>query len=434
MKQIPKVTVPGSITPTENGDYLDSLNLAPAVEKHRPYDSLRWYQFLVTEEGSIEELSAAKQLALQYLLQIAFKTTVAIDSDTRKQWTDRYTQASAEIYGVPESSRASKLLQEHIISFEEYKDNPAVDAVLLEEYLQSIKFYDTDSVETEQHEQSINTSEHCLEEVGEKINNYLEEKYSRVLEVFKPYREEIQNNPDQIKQKFDQAILLLIEIEPSFADWNVKIRDGKDSLSVDRGRKTIIIGKNRIAASDLELEGLFSHEVLVHVLRAINGAKTDKLLSMGLPDYIDAEEGLGTLFEFAITGQLPEKNADRYIDIAIASGVLNGVKTNRNDLLNLVKMRETLRGQANGILNKDIINSKVKAHVNRIYRGTPGGREVGVFTKDIAYQVGFDKIVVFISEQLEVGKNINDIIDYLLSGKFDPTNALHRQYVNKHVM
>ena len=68
---------------------------------------------------------------------------------------------------------------------------------------------------------------------------------------------------------------------------------------------------------------------------------------------------------------------------------------------------------------------KITPHINRIYRGSEGDDIVGVFTKDIAYLDGLIKIMQYILDRINKGDNINDIMDYLLSGKFDPTNQVH---------
>ena len=73
---------------------------------------------------------------------------------------------------------------------------------------------------------------------------------------------------------------------------------------------------------------------------------------------------------------------------------------------------------------------EVYAHVNRIYRGSLGNEHVGVFTKDISYHKGFIEMARYIQAQVEDGKSVSDIMTFLLSGKFDPTNSKHIEYIS----
>jgi hypothetical protein len=53
---------------------------------------------------------------------------------------------------------------------------------------------------------------------------------------------------------------------------------------------------------------------------------------------------------------------------------------------------------------------------------------VGVFTKDVSYYVGFEKVVTYIHRLLLSGQTIHSIMDYVLDGRFDPEEASHVRY------
>jgi hypothetical protein len=139
-----------------------------------------------------------------------------------------------------------------------------------------------------------------------------------------------------------------------------------------------------------EARGLLAHELLVHGLRGKNGYQTgDKKLGSGLPEYLDAEEGLGVLYEAAINVRLPDKVYDRYVDIALALGSVDGVQKPRQRLFDISYARQSLRAHTPDSQQPDhALVSKVWAHVDRIYRGGRGdefGTRQAIFTKDIAY-------------------------------------------------
>lgn len=176
------------------------------------------------------------------------------------------------------------------------------------------------------------------------------------------------------------------------------------------------------------MKGLFSHEVLVHALRAVNDDRAGGEFETGLPGYLDADEGLGIFVEYAATGKVPDKIIDRYVDIAYALGMIDGVQHTRQVLLNIAGERAIRRNElSDQQKTPEEIETSLYSHVNRIYRGSRGDEHIGIYTKDIVYYVGFMKIGDFIASELEPGKPIDEIMRYLLSGRFDPSMDSHQQ-------
>jgi len=69
--EIPTVLVLEPITPSNDSVRTEELKypkLQPAVEKHRPYEHARMNRFWDAEDDSLEEVEAARQLAMQYML------------------------------------------------------------------------------------------------------------------------------------------------------------------------------------------------------------------------------------------------------------------------------------------------------------------------------------------------------------------------------
>ena len=247
------------------------------------------------------------------------------------------------------------------------------------------------------------------------------------------YVSSAENTSEKIAELFEKARQILAESDSDWSEWTVELLEDKDSLSIKPGaEKKIVVGAQRRAAANDELQGLFGHEVLVHAQRSLNGRKKSDILSTGLPGYLDFEEGLGTFFEYAITGKIPQKNVDRYVDIAIGVGLMTDSGVSRITMMKFATAREILRAQlAETVIDETIIKSKVAAHINRLYRGTTGDAEsIGLFTKDIAYQKGFEEAGEYIADRLEAGESIENIIMYLLEGKFNPLDKRHVEYVD----
>ncbi len=431
MSEIPKVAILSAITPVDEGDKLTYKKLDSSAAKHEPLQPERDRLFWDSEPCSLDEISKARQLSLAYLIMTAQKQNRDFaDGASRDLWAERFTLASEELYGSPDAIEATRLLS---IQF---------DQVLAA--IENITCSDSDREDIELY---INTTKGLLvdgelstpdienDKVRNALDFYLRTEFSEGFTIFSEEDYNSEYGPIEIVEIFSKAISRLAVKEPSFLDWRVEIAEGKDMLSVSGSSKKINVGENRRSASLGELEGLFAHEVLVHALRSVNGSKVDDQLSVGLPGYLDVEEGLGTLFEYAITGALPEKNIDRYIDIAFALGKLDGNPKTREEVLAYARSREYARIISNGgsltIKVKDQIESKIKTHVNRIFRGTTGDDHGGVFTKDIVYHEGFSTIAKFVKDKIEQGIPPQEIFNYLLLGKFDPTDQLHIEYLER---
>ena len=425
-KNIPKVLVLGSITPTDDGNSLSYAKLTAAVDKHRPFEYARQTQFYETLVGTLEEDEAARQLAMHYLLETAEKGVKAASISSRRVWAERYTQASSELYGTPEVHVVQELIQSEYTKFLQCRDNPAVDKGLLDKVL---AVYETTVLDHSMFRPEVEVDKYA--DAALEVREFVDEHYADIVETI--FTEESVNTPEVIADKFTRALTKLAEMDPTWEQWTVEVVPDKDALSVMGGDKKILVGANRRIPTGGELKGLFAHEVLVHAQRAVNGSKKSYELSSGLPGYLDIEEGLGTFFEYAVTGVVPQKNIDRYTDIALALGVVTE-QMPRNAMLSFVYAREVVRLQALGNeVDEGNIQKKVAAHVNRIYRGTTGDDDaIGVFTKDIVYYKGFQEAADYITEQLRAGRGIDTVLSYLLQGKFNPFDERHVAYLERH--
>lgn len=394
--EIPKVLVLGPITPSTDSarsGKLEYTQLEPAVAKHTPHEYARMDKFWKAEDGSLAEHEAAQQLAMQYMLMGSLALTRTSDPET---WSKRYTQSTSEIYGLPEPDLAQALWLDQQSSSEAEIELP-------------------------------------FKEAAEKMNVFLNERYASVFASLNIESSTDTISPDGIADRFEAALAVLAdEHDADWSEWTVERKDEKDSLSVVAPSKKILVGMRRASVQSQQLKALFSHEVLVHGLRGVNGRKISKKLGTGLPGYLDAEEGLGVFVEYAISGKVSEKNVDRYVDIAYALGQINGKEHTRQELLDYAMQRAIYRNSQSEIKKSmEDIEKEVYAHVNRIYRGSLGNEHVGVYTKDISYHKGFIDMGRYVKDQIDEGKTIEEVFTFLSSGKFDPTNPQHLAYIDE---
>lgn len=429
MPAIPGVKVLEAIKPDNAGMDEDALRysgLMAAAGGYALTNFERAEAFFNSEPDSLDELSAGRALASEYLVRTAARL---VDSHVgnRDLWASRYTQASIELYGEPEKATALGLLSSEYRLLQELRDREGVSEPHVEYLLDlysSLLGTNRDAAETvlmSQEEERL-----VLEAFGAEMRNVYQPLFEMVdqyaggsltpiglHELFTSARNWLQENDDQ-----------------AWGQWAVLFSEGT-SLSVNSSSRAIKIASRREPASLEEARGLVAHELLVHALRGKNGHRMDdRKLATGLPDNLDAEEGLGVLAEAAISGKLPSKVGDRYTDIALALGVIDGRQRSRSELFKIAYARQLVREQLNGSVEIDqrSLIARVSGHVDRIYRGGPGddiGSQQGIFTKDIAYYVGYHKMARYVAEQLEKGVSIIEIFAFLSMGKFDPTNPDH---------
>ncbi|MCU0667415.1 MAG: flavohemoglobin expression-modulating QEGLA motif protein [Patescibacteria group bacterium] len=390
-----------------------------------------WQAYLKADTDSEKEEQYAYTLSLINLLRTIHDALSKSEQDgTRALQMDRFTKANEEFNEIPDSALASSLLARLTTD-----DNG--EPTQFAEKLKNLGLK-VDQITDNKLEERLKK----IESIKEPIDEWFDNKYPEVTSVFdKARKEQSPEHPTMLESEkvfdlYEQALAKLKATDSQWSDWEVELVEDKDLLLVNCREKKIKVGKKRRAMTINEAEGLFRHEVLVHALRSINGAKLGpdfKDFELGLVGYLFTEEGLGVLVEYAENGEEAlEKPYDRYTDIALALGLITDSPIPKDVLYDILMAREKDRAKKAGKeFDEESARKKLRPHINRIYRGSEGDDVVGVFTKDIAYFGGFIKIAEYILDRIEKGDRINVIMKYILSGKFDPTNEIHTNALEK---
>lgn len=403
-------------------DVLTYPDLARAALDTQSLEKVMLRTYRAAEDESAAQLAAASKLAEYELIETAAALQNAQTPEKQRILSRQFTAASVDIFGSPDKTAATYLLEnvltELCVLQTDYHVNSASLDYLLHAYESILHRSDVP------HTYVLPYSQERSAEAAAHLGAYLLWVYADALAVFDGDPQEL-IDASGIVERFEAALTSLQATDTMWSPWRVLVTDGS-CLSVNPQDKRLVVGSHRARVTLGELKGLFGHEVLVHALRANNGQVLSHEFELGLPGYIDAEEGLGCFVEHALSGQPPQKMYDRYLDVALALGVIDGRSWSRHELFELVHTRAIVRAAAD---NRPVRGTQLEreswAHVNRIFRGTLGNDIVGVFTKDIAYYQGYQKIAAFITEELEVGATIDELWSLLTVGKFDPTEAAH---------
>jgi len=401
--------------------------LLSTIYEHEPHELTRWSVVNNPESTDIEADSAAAELAKYYMIRCAKK--LHEKDGNGAVWAERFTRASFEYYGeidLHEAAAQTSARLEEIRSVDVDGDEHAriVQQQLIDEYTRSIGTVFEDG-------QPIESSLSGIEGALQPIQDFLFQRYGEVLgliDVNAVYA------PEDIVKVLQDAIALMARDDPTWNKWSVKLVD-QAHLSVrnkDPDDLSILVGKHRPASDGLTMLGVFGHEFLWHAVRAHNGWKHGPKMGGGLPNYDAFEEGGGVLYEIALTGVVPRKNVDRYIDIARASGALDGTRRTRQEMIDFVIERETLLAYGRGVpFNVDDITRRAYSHVDRMYKGGPGDDSdagLAVFTKDTIYHDGLSQAFAYFRTKIAEGYTVEQLVDYLEQGKLVPTERSHVEY------
>ena len=223
----------------------------------------------------------------------------------------------------------------------------------------------------------------------------------------------------EIKRLFEQAL-----DDRRITGWLVEIDDtGHVSfIRVEQESKKIIVPADR-RLSERHMQGLIAHEIGVHVQRRFNAVKIPlHILSLGLDNYIRAEEGMAKYVEREIYPESLIPSMELYLGIALAQGI-DGVKRNFRDLYEFFYAYYSLlricRPENSDASIEDIAWNRTE----RIYRGVVGSLNTACFTKDIVYWEGFLRV-------RDIAHTLPEEINRFLCGKYDPANEFHREFLD----
>lgn len=427
-EKIPSIEILATIAPDNAGTGEAELiynGLAAKVDEYAEHHRARVNRFWERDVDSIPERGSGRQLAFEFLARTACQVVHSTESN-HDLWANRFTEGAIELFGKPDKTEVAQLVRKEYDFLTQLHGAPGIS-------LQHVNFL----LDTYRPLLAERTHNDSVEADRAKEQRAIVQFGTAVRADYQPLFDLVDASgkatftAEDLHKLFTDALGWLEKHDDT--DWGAfkVVTVPGTTVSVDAPNKRVKIASRREAANSKDTKGVLAHELLVHARRAKNGYKTGiRRLATGIAGYTDAEEGLGILMEEAITGELPAKASDRYVDVALALGTLNGEQMSRHELFQISFARQLLRAQFKSNVSETDLSTlrrTVWSHVDRIYRGGKGGdsSRQAVFTKDIAYYVGYKKMAQFITKQIDAGASASEVFAYLSQAKFDPTDPKH---------
>ncbi len=218
--------------------------------------------------------------------------------------------------------------------------------------------------------------------------------------------------------------------------WAAEADDDATSIKISMEDKKVIIPTERAALSREELGARVVHEI-GHIMRGWNGSSISRNAEHGLPDYVDAEEGLMAYGEQFMRGRATANTTyvERYLGAGLMSGVLDDEKKDFRAVFAAMWRARAIfdnQGRINlgyDLTGEDLATAREDSLMNaqRLFRGSDGKLPGVGWYKDIAYYDGLAKLTQFL-ESFKVRYGLENV-HLLFAAKFDPTNSMHNQYL-----
>lgn len=264
-------------------------------------------------------------------------------------------------------------------------------------------------------------------------------EYRKIVEeYFKPFLatvpvgepgEKVEFTPEEVCDWINATIQLnlLDEAGLPLTKFRAVVSDEVTNFSVNQQERLIKVPRERASGGYSRKDFLaliVGHEFGTHILRGIPFENCDlKMLSTGLPGYLEFEEGVACCTEMAIRGKARDVGFAHYTNIGLAFFKHKDFREVfeircRLNYLSGVKPGETPETKQQ---RWEKARNTAFAQTARCFRGT--GELVNF--KDLAYYNGTEKALCFISDHLDQPKELMKWL--FLSGKIDATNETHRQ-------
>lgn len=273
------------------------------------------------------------------------------------------------------------------------------------------------------------TAELISPEALARIHEALRARYPDIINVFESADQSVMFDAESAAELINQA---LEAGGLKAGGWKAVVDKKKQTPATSPNLKKISLPAN-LSRNAAQLLRLTMHEQEVHARRAFNGDATGyKVLQNGTADYADVEEGLGVLFEAAISGSFAgpatARAEERYIAAGIATGLFGPARDARQTHEILWRILAVKSHPTGEISNENVLAAKKAStvHIENAFRGTPTTMPGVIYPKLKVYYEGLVKNCRLFEEY---EGDMNELLDEVLAGKYDHTSPKEKELV-----
>jgi len=219
-------------------------------------------------------------------------------------------------------------------------------------------------------------------------------KYLKNIDFANIKKQEAIYNAEDAKIEFEKVLK-----KYNLDNWKVKIKEEMVTRCVANKNNVLLLKKDAKFTRD-QIKELIIHEIETHILTAENGKKQAyKLLSRGLANYLETQEGLAVY------------NAEKNMFLKIEEKY----NTLRHVIAIYEAMTKSFREIFDSLRQVGLSKSAAFGAAVKAKRGLYDSSQTGAFTKDHIYFSGYNSIKKFVNEggdikDLYIGKlNIKDL-------------------------
>ncbi len=263
------------------------------------------------------------------------------------------------------------------------------------------------------------------QELAAAIRSWAISRYPREIGIIQRLESTKTYKAKEIQQIFQDLL--------KSTDWQVVYSRHNLSVSVSATHHKVHLPAN-FSRSGYDSRTLLAHEYFGHIKRAQNAERIGfGLLQSGLPDYGYFEEPFASLLGRVLgvnQQKIRPRGRELYLAVALAKGHVTGQPLNAPQVYEILWRYLMLRGRKTGSMSTQDYQQQARTLTLRVFRGTPGTIPGLVLTKDIAYFEHFNDVKKAFSDQYRTNQ-LEQWLDFVMLGKFNPLIESHVQLVNK---
>ena len=412
-------------------DFLSGKNRNPTNAIYLKLDSINFLERDKEYEAVLDEISSSelppsyrpvyenyvKQCQrLNRLMEAAVGYRTSSDPDEKTSYKEKFMTLNKELYGLPDQSLAGQMAIEILDDTADTTD-PKVRKIRSE--FENMVF---GKIQKPKSKINLKTNEELIIFTKNMVDILYASLFKHADDGIRLLRDE-ENKQEPDLKIGPQAIAVVFQniLDNEFPNsgWKVIIKPS-NAINVVASDKNIVVPERKTPVGANKLKGLVVHEIGVHAVRAMIGAKADMTpLQYGFSGYLEAEEGIANVLESAVNTDGKQRTG--YQHYLVATMISNGFDfRDVHEVMWRYKVLDRHLERPEKPITKKFIDHEKREAFIFSFRSIRGTNELPWFMT-LNYYNGTRKIWEFIDRY----KDDPDLMVRMFMGKTDPTEIGH---------